>query len=142
MRPSAITLAVTMGLICVSGAPSAAQTTQPAQTAIDACGVLVRGSKCVLFEGAGGKYYIPDTGRFQVGDAVRVVGTLDRNCVTICQEGDGCIRGAVLYDPNVLPCGTALPNFPGDLISGLCTTAAGALTTFTVIGLYLTRRRA
>lgn len=117
------------------------QTTQPSTREIDACGVLVQGSRCVLFEGGGGKYVLSDYGHFKAGDAVRVVGTVDTNCTTLCSEADGCVRGAVVYDPAVLPCGTKLPNFPGDLATGLCSAASATLLTVTLVGLRVSRRK-
>ena len=117
------------------------QTTQPSTSEIDACGTLVQGTHCVLFEGGGGKYYIPDYGRYRVGDAVRVVGTVDTNCITICSDADGCIRGAALYDPAIYPCGTAIPNFPGDIVTNACTTVSGGLGSLAVVGMWLTRGR-
>jgi hypothetical protein len=87
-------------------------------TEIDACGTLVRDGNCVLFEGGGGRYVLSDYGSFNVGDPVRVVGTVDENCITICNSADGCIRGAIVYDPAVLPCGTPV-NVPFDPCSGL-----------------------
>ena len=72
----------------------------------DACGVLVQGAECVLFTGGGGSYILSDYGDYRVGDLVRVIGTLDEGCITICQEGDGCIRGAEVFDPAIFPCGT------------------------------------
>ncbi len=109
---------------------------------IDACGVLTQGGGCVLFEGSGGKYVVAgDTGDFKFGDAVRVVGTLDPNCTTICSDADGCIRGATLYDPARLPCGTKLPNFPADILTNACTAASAALLIGTLTGLKLTSPR-
>jgi hypothetical protein len=110
-------------------------------TEIDECGTLVRSGNCVLFEGGGGTYYVPNTGNFKVGDAVRVVGTLNPNCTTICDQADGCIQGATLYDPAINPCGQALPNFPGDIVTNACTAAAGSLLALTLGGLWLTRPR-
>jgi len=108
---------------------------------IDACGMLVQGHGCVLFQGGGGSYVVPDAGDFKFGDLVRVVGTVDPNCITICPDADGCIRGAVLYDPLVFPCGTRLPSFPGDLLTGLCETAGGVLIGLPLAGLWYTRVR-
>ncbi len=123
---------------------AAAQTDPNAPQLIDECGTLVEGNGCVLFEGAGGRFVVVGSGssRFQFGDAVRVVGTVDPKCVTICPDADGCIRGAELYDPAVLPCGTALPNFPADIVTGVCSSLSAALLTLTVVGLRATRRRA
>lgn len=103
---------------------------------IDACGILVRVGNCVLFEGAGGRWFVPDTGRFDAGEAVRVVGLADPACVTICAAADGCVRGAVVLDPVSLPCGTPLPDFPGDI----CTGVAAGLSGLAVAGLWYTRR--
>ncbi len=105
----------------------------------DACGTLVRGTECVLFEGGGGKYYVPDTGGHHVGDTIRVVGTLDPNCATFCQDADGCISGAKVYDPAVYPCGTAIPSFPGDIITNACTTISAGTLALSIVGMYLTR---
>jgi hypothetical protein len=136
---------IAIATILVLASAAGAQTTQPSDNspqAIDECGTLVEGSGCVLFQGAGGKWVIPGgSGDFRFGDAVRVVGTADPSCVTICPDADGCIRGAVLYDPNVLPCGTALPNFPADIVTNVCSTLSAALLTLTVVGLLATRRR-
>jgi len=118
----------------------AGQSGQAALSPVDECGVLVQGESCVLFEGGGGRYVVPDTGHFRVGDAVRVVGTLDPNCVTICKDADGCIRGGTLYDPALFPCGTRVPQFPQDLVTGTCTAASAALLTLTLAGLWYTRR--
>lgn len=131
-------LGLLAALVCLTSA-TWAQGTDDTPQEIDECGVLVAGAGCVLFEGGGGQYVLADAGNFEFGDAVRVVGTLDTNCTTICGDADGCIRGAVLYDPAVLPCGTDLPNFPGDLISGLCAAASSVLLALTLAGLWSTR---
>ena len=137
-------MARTAVLLCTAFWLTAAQgqTTQPSAQEIDACGVLVEGAGCILFEGAGGKYVLPTGGDFKFGDPVRVIGTLDPTCVTICKDANGCIRGATLYNPAVLPCGTHVPSFPGDLVSGLCTTLSGSLLTLTVAGLWCAARSA
>jgi len=57
------------------------------------CGQLIQGIECVLFQpDEGGLWVLDNRGNFRVGDRVRVIGTLDRECITICQQGDGCIR--------------------------------------------------
>lgn len=106
---------------------------------IDACGVFVRGNGCVLFEGGGGLYVVADPGDFAFGEPVRIVGTVDPDCLTICPEADGCIRGAVAYDPAVLPCGTPIADFPGDLLTGICSAAGTAVTGLTLFGMWLAR---
>jgi hypothetical protein len=135
MRPIAVIVCVglVVGLTC-------GQTDDGLQ-AIDECGVLVQGPDCTLFEGAGGAYVVPDAGGFKVGDAVRVIGTLDPACVTICTGADGCIRGAVVYDPAVFPCGSHVPSFPEDLITGICTAASAGLLALSLAGMWHTRRR-
>jgi hypothetical protein len=127
-----------VGLLLVSAAQG--QTPQPTSFDIDECGVLVQEGGCALFSGGGGKFVVVDTGRFGFGDSVRVVGTVDTNCTTICSTADGCIRGATLYDPAILPCGTALPNFPGDIVTGACSSLGTTLLVATVTGLWLSRR--
>jgi hypothetical protein len=117
-------------------APASALAQNGAQE-IDACGVLVQGVECVLFETAGGAYLLSDYADFKAGDFVRVVGTADPSCVTICGDADGCVRGARVYDPLQFPCGTALPDFPGDICTGL----AGTLLAGSAAGLVGLRSR-
>jgi len=58
----------------------------------DECGTLVQGVECVLFRTDGGSEYVLSfEGEFTVGDRVHVSGSIRSDCVTICQEGDGCI---------------------------------------------------
>lgn len=110
-----------------------AQTTQPSDgmSEFDACGVLVRDGNCVLFDGGGGRFALSNYGGYREGDQVRVVGTLDTNCITICAEADGCIRGAVVYNPDVFPCGTPI-EVPFDPCAGLST----ALVPTALLGLW------
>ncbi len=139
MVRTAVILAALAGRLAV--AQSDGTTTQPGSSDFDACGTLVRTQDCVLFDGGGGLYYLSDYGRFQVGDAVRVVGSLDDSCVTICGEAQGCVRGARLYDPAQFPCGTDIPSLSEDLLPSLCATASGALGSLATSGLWLARRR-
>lgn len=97
----------------------------PPRGPIDACGVLVQDGSCVLFQGGGGLLFLSDYGGFKAGDAVRVTGTIT-DCVTLC-EADGCVAGAVVYDPTVLPCGEPLPDFPGDICAGVAAGLVGGL---------------
>jgi hypothetical protein len=112
-----------------------------AMTAFDECGVLTPGSGCILVDTGSGRYIVTDAGRFAFGDEVRVVGTLDPACTSICPEADGCIRGAELYDPDFYPCGQAIPSFPADLVSGICTSASAGILLATFAGLFVTRPR-
>jgi hypothetical protein len=128
-------------LVAVLASAAYAQTEDGGPSAFDACGILVRGTDCVLFDGGGGKYVVSDAGRFRIGDAVRVVGTLDPNCQTICAGSDGCIRGAELYDPAVYPCGQPLPNFPTDIVTNVCSAASLGLLILTLAGLSCTGLR-
>lgn len=125
-------------------ASARAQTTQPSIQEIDACGTLVQVGRCVLFSGGGGNYVLSDYGDFNIGDAVRVVGTVNTNCTSICSEADGCVQGAIVYDPIALPCGTPIPDLQTDLanasIDALCNAASGAIATAGLVGMALTRR--
>jgi hypothetical protein len=105
-------------------APSTVASAQTAAGPIDGCGQLVQGATCVLVEVGGGRYVLTDFYGYRVGDAVRVVGEIDPDCITICADADGCIRGAVLYDPAQFPCGQPLPNLAADI----CTGVASGLT--------------
>ncbi|MBW7905833.1 MAG: hypothetical protein LC135_11415 [Phycisphaerae bacterium] len=125
-RPRALATALlTLG-------PIAAAAAQTAAGPIDDCGQLVQGATCVLVEVGGGRYVLTDFYGYRVGDAVRVVGEIDPDCITICADADGCIRGAVLYDPAQFPCGQPLPNLAADI----CTGVASGLT-FPALGLLL-----
>jgi hypothetical protein len=112
-------------------------------TPFDECGVLSNTSGCIVVETGSGSYIVTDPGRFDFGDPVRVVGTLDPACTSICPETDGCIRGAELYDPEVYPCGQPIPSFPGDLVSSACITASTSILLLIVLGWFFTwpRRR-
>lgn len=132
-----------ISVVCVASliSGSAAAQTGGGMVEFDECGVLVRGTGCVLFEGGGGRYVVVNTDDFGFGDTVRVIGTLDPDCVTNCPEADGCIRGTEVYDPVSFPCGTPLPSFPGDIITGACTSFSGVLLSVSAVGAWLTRRR-
>jgi hypothetical protein len=77
-----------------------------AQTPFDGCGTIVPGITCPrLFSAdSGGLWLLDDFGAFQVGDYVRVVGTADPGCFTICQQG-GCINGNTIGLCAVCACG-------------------------------------
>jgi len=58
----------------------------------ESCGVLVQGVECVLFNAdAEGVYVIANRGDFRVGDRVRVRGILEKDCISFCMQGQGCI---------------------------------------------------
>ncbi|MBK8915470.1 MAG: hypothetical protein IPM64_12900 [Phycisphaerales bacterium] len=115
--------------ICALSTHSAALA-QSGGADFDACGVLVRGTECTLFETGGARYLVVgDFSRFRVGDSVRVVGKLNPQCVTICSEGDGCIGDAEVFNPELFPCGTPI-QVPFDPCSGISLSAAAALTAF------------
>ena len=64
-----------------------------------ACGTLVQGVQCVLFETAdGSRYLLENEGNFGPGDRVRVSGDLDPECFTVCLEGEGCIQNNTITD--------------------------------------------
>lgn len=137
MRAGVLTLMLAAAGACLAqGDPNAG-----ALTPFDACGVLAQGYGCVLFEGGGGSYVLAEAGGFRFGDEVRVVGTLDPACITICEDADGCIRGAAIYDPAVYPCGSDLPDFPGDIISNVCAEVGATLVATALAGAWCTRRR-
>ena len=56
-------------------------------------GVLVQGTECVLYrDDDAGVYILDNYGDFEIGDRVRVHGWIDQACVSICQEGNGCLK--------------------------------------------------
>ncbi len=130
-----LTIPLTVLIIAASvAAPASAQLSD--EPDFDACGVLVQGAECVLFTGGGGSYILSEYGGYKVGDLVRVVGTLDEACITICQEGDGCIRGAEVFDPTIFPCGT-----PVSVEFDPCGGLSGALLALPLIGMWFCKRR-
>lgn len=75
----------------------------------DQCGALIQGVECVLFQADDESLWVLDErGNFEVGDRVRVIGAADENCVSICQQGDGCITVASIEhcDGAFAECGT------------------------------------
>lgn len=115
-------------------------TAQSSSTDFDECGTLVRKGGCVVFQGAG-DYTLSDYGRFNAGDFVRVTGTLDEDCPSICDNVDGCIRGAVVYDALIVPCGTSIPT-PSSALGDLCTASSGILAGLGFLGLAFIGHRA
>ena len=87
-------------LFVLLGAPSLVR----AQVStFNGCGTLVPGVTCpLLFQAdGGGLFVLKSYGGFNIGDYVRVVGTLDPFCVTVCMEGNGCI-----IDNTISSCGS------------------------------------
>jgi hypothetical protein len=120
---------IALGVACARGQSDGAA------GPIDECGQLVQGATCVLVEVSGGRYALTEFYGFRVGDPVRVVGEIDPECQTICADADGCIRGAVLYDPAELPCGTPLPNLAADFCTGVSSSIfAGLAATLFICG--------
>jgi hypothetical protein len=75
----------------------------------DQCGDLVRGAECVLLRADDESLWVlDDRGEFDVGDRVHVIGEADANCVSTCQEGDGCVTVASIRhcDGAFVECGT------------------------------------
>ncbi|MCA9243370.1 MAG: hypothetical protein KDA32_05405 [Phycisphaerales bacterium] len=57
-----------------------------------ACGTLKDGAECLLFlDDDGQLLLLDDNGSFKAGDHVRVTGTLVSDCVTTCNEDQGCV---------------------------------------------------
>jgi hypothetical protein len=75
-----------------------------AQIPYDDCGNIVQGVTCpLLFDDSNGHLWILDnTGGFQLGDNVHVIGTATPGCISICQQGNGCIAVA-----NISLCGSS-----------------------------------
>jgi hypothetical protein len=76
-----------------------------AQGPFEGCGTIIQGVTCPrLFQAdAGGIWLLSNIGSAQVGDRVRVVGTLDPTCITICQQG-GCILNNTIGPCEVCNC--------------------------------------
>jgi|RhiMethySRZTD1v2_1073278.scaffolds.fasta_scaffold544033_2 hypothetical protein len=122
---------------------SALGTTAAAQN-FDGCGTVAPGVTCPkLFQPDSGGLYVLvyDMTPYQVGDRLHVVGTIDPGCITICQQGNGCINPTLVEG-----CTPATDLCFGDGTQGSCpctnngapghgcansATAAGALLTVT-----------
>lgn len=125
--PARIATALLFTFLSAAIAPAQNDGEPPVTEEIDECGVIVRGQSCFLLEVAGGRFYVADYGGYQEGDTVHVTGTVDRSCITICGDADGCIRGAVLYNPTVFPCGEPIPDPQIDICGSAASGLAGAL---------------
>ncbi len=101
--------AVRTGLPVLGAALAAFTPSATAQTNFDECGQLVQGVECVLFRASadGRRYVMDDRGEFNVGDRVRIRGIVQSDCVSICQEGSGCIEVAAIgyCDGEISACG-------------------------------------
>ncbi len=77
------------------------------------CGTLVRGVECVLFQAdLGGLYLLSNRGPFSVGDRVFVTGCLELFCLSLCQQGNSCIR-----NNTIVACVDDQPDFDGDRVA-------------------------
>jgi hypothetical protein len=120
-------LLAALGLCPALAGPAAAQS-------YDQCGRIVQGITCPLLflDDQGALWLLDDYGSFGLDDLVRVSGTAEPGCITICNQGNGCIFGntigpcgplgtAYCFCPTVAPCGNT------DASAGCAnTTGAGA----------------
>ena len=107
---TALRLSALAALLFLSAPTASAQ-------AFAGCGTVVQGVTCpkLFAPDAGGLYVVGGLTPFNVGDHVHVTGTIDPSCITICQQGNGCINGAVVTN-----CSTGTPFCFGDGSSGPC----------------------
>lgn len=129
-------------IVAIAGFVAAANAQDSIDPDFDECGTIVRGTNCILFDGGGGLYYLTDFYGYQVGDEIRVVGTLMPDCTTICADADGCIADAIVYDPDVYPCSRDVGEDPTTIITDACTTLSLGLLALVVFGMYVTRPKA
>ena len=105
--------AVRIALALAACAPLAA-----AQS-FDGCGTIVPGVTCpkLFAPDSGGLYVLQaNLSGFNVGDHLHVVGTIDPSCITICQQGNGCINPT-----SIGPCAPPATAFCfGDGTQGAC----------------------
>lgn len=101
---------------------------------ITACGKLVDGVECILFEDDKGFLFaIDETGGFSVGDRVQVTGRFESDCISVCIQTTGCIR------QNTIRAGAADGSCPDGGGSIVCPAAAAGLLALSGAGLL--RRR-
>ncbi len=85
-----------------------------AQPNFDQCGVLEQGVECLFFKTQSGeRFSVDETDEFGAGDRARIRGVLDRDCASICQEGDGCLVVA-----DIIYCDGAI-EVCGELVQGV-----------------------
>ena len=105
MLRSLILSCVALVLCCTLLTASARAQGQP----FNQCGTIEAGVTCPkLFRADDQTLWLLDvslTG-IQVGRRVRVVGTADPSCITVCGQGNGCVIGSGL-----LPCVPLMPTF-------------------------------
>src|SRR5688500_19532251 len=77
-----------------------------AQAQFADCGTIEQGVTCPkLFRDSTGMLWLLNTyGSFQVGDTVFVTGVPDPQCISICQQGNGCI-----HNNTIQPCDPTAP---------------------------------
>jgi hypothetical protein len=95
-------------IIVVLAASAFAASSASAQV-LDSCGTVTRGAECMLFAAdSGGEYIAPLPWGSQVGDRLHVAGFLIPDCVSICQQGNGCVSHRYALGPCdsmvTLPC--------------------------------------
>lgn len=118
----------TIATLLIAALASAAQADE-----FDGCGTLFQGVECVLFSpDIGGDYLLDDTGGFSVGDRVHVIGERDPNCVSICQQGNGCIAVSSITAADC-PCDfTSLPL--RGFLSCLCGAGVAGVLPLSIVG--------
>lgn len=102
------------------------------------CGTIEAGVTCPkLFRADDQTLWILDVPltAYQVGDRLFVQGTPDPSCISICQQGNGCILGSTLSPCGLTPptiCSPGVPNSTGQpgmlLVGGSLVAAADDLT--------------
>jgi hypothetical protein len=79
------------------------------------CGTIIQGVECRLFDSDNfGVYVVTTFADFNVGDRVMVTGQLNPDCITFCQQGDGCIENA-----SISPCPGEAFEDCGTIIQGV-----------------------
>lgn len=97
---------------------------------VAACGTLVQGVECVLFEDDKGfLFQVENTGAFRVGDRVRIRGQFEQDCVTICQQVQGCFRDNTITAASPGSCDDSggSPVCPAASLAAITLAAAGLL---------------
>ncbi len=122
-RPSIAAAALALALAFPPLPPSAAAAPSQAGS-YSMCGDIVQGVTCPkLFLDTDGLLWILDTyGTFDIGDNVLVTGTEVPGCISICQQGDGCIQNNTISscqaDPTTPYCFCASSAPCGNVFAG------------------------
>ncbi len=87
-----------LGLLCATALLTVSNSAVAQGPAYDECGQLFQGVTCVLFGDTNGRDWLLDidVSGLPLGVDLQVSGTFQIGCISLCNQGDGCIFGTVI----------------------------------------------